>query len=77
MEVSGSGEDVTQDEGWGQAPLAVLWKVEVARRRGKVMVVMTVTKPSFTEALRVFETVRVFIYVCDIAERDQVNIVNI
>jgi hypothetical protein len=32
--------------------------------------------PSFMEALNVFESVRAFIYVHDITERDQANIVN-
>jgi hypothetical protein len=33
--------------------------------------------PSFTEALRAFESVRAFIYAHDITERDQANTVNI
>jgi hypothetical protein len=33
--------------------------------------------PSFTEALHVFESMRVFMYAHDITKRDQVNIVNI
>jgi hypothetical protein len=33
--------------------------------------------PSFTEALRAFESVRAFMYAHDITKRDQVNIVNI
>jgi hypothetical protein len=33
--------------------------------------------PSFTEALRVFESMRAFTYVHDVTERDQANTVNI
>jgi hypothetical protein len=53
----------------------VSWEVEVAWRRFKV-VVMIIMKPSFTEALRAFESMRAFMY-AHITERDQVNIVNI
>jgi hypothetical protein len=42
------------------------------------VVVVTVTmKPSFTEALRVFEYMRALMYAHDITERDQANTVNI
>jgi hypothetical protein len=51
--------------------------VEVAWRRGKVMVVMMTMKPSFTEALHVFESMTAFMYDHDITKRDQVNIFNI
>jgi hypothetical protein len=54
------------------------WEVEVAWRRCKVVVVvvMMTMKPSFTEALHAFESMRAFIYAHDITERDQANIVN-
>jgi hypothetical protein len=57
----------------------VSWEVEVAWRRCKVVVVemvMTTMKPSFTEALRACESMRVFMYAHDVTERDQANIVN-
>jgi hypothetical protein len=60
----------------------VHWEVEVAWRRCKVVVVVVVVvmmmmmKPSFTEALRAFESMRAFMY-AHITERDQANIVNI
>jgi hypothetical protein len=41
-----------------------------------VVVVMT-KKPSFMEALHAFESMRASIYVHDITERDQGNIINI
>jgi hypothetical protein len=53
----------------------VSWEVEVAWRRCKAVVVTT-TKPGFTEALRAFESMRAFMYAHDITERDQANIVN-
>jgi hypothetical protein len=40
-------------------------------------VVVMMMKPSFTEALHVFESMRAFMYAHDITERDQANIVNI
>jgi hypothetical protein len=52
----------------------VSWEVEVAWRRCKVVVMMTM-KPSFMEALRAFESMRAFMYAHDITERDQANIV--
>jgi hypothetical protein len=59
----------------------VSWEVEVEWRRCKavvvVVVVMTTMKPSFTEALRAFESMRAFMYAHDITERDQANIINI
>jgi hypothetical protein len=55
----------------------VWWEMEVAWRRGKVMLVMMTMKPSFTEALRAFESMQTFMYAHDIIERDQANIVNI
>jgi hypothetical protein len=64
----------------------VSWEVEVAWRRCKVVVMMMMTMtmkpkpvpmPSFMEALRVFESMRAFMYAHDITERDQANIVNI
>jgi hypothetical protein len=54
--------------------------VEVAWRRCKVVVVVMVMmtmKLSFMEALRAFESMRMFMYAHDITERDQANIVNI
>jgi hypothetical protein len=41
------------------------------------VMVMTMMKPSFMEALRVFESMSAFMYVHDITKRDQANIVNI
>jgi hypothetical protein len=58
----------------------VSWEVEVAWRRCKVVVVvmvMTMMDPSFTEAFRAFESMRVFMYAHDITDRYQANIVNI
>jgi hypothetical protein len=59
----------------------VRWEVEAAWRRRKlvmvVAVVMMTMKPSFTEALCAFESMRAFMYAHDITERDQANIVNI
>jgi hypothetical protein len=54
----------------------VSWEVEVVWRRCKAVVV-TMTKPGFTEALCVFESMRVFLYAHDITERNQANSVNI
>jgi hypothetical protein len=54
----------------------VRWEVEVAWRRCKVVVVVMM-KPSFTEALRAFESMRAFMYAHDITERDQANIISI
>jgi hypothetical protein len=42
-----------------------------------VVVVMTTMKPGFTEALRAFESMRVFMYAHDITERDQASIAHI
>jgi hypothetical protein len=42
-----------------------------------VVAVMTTMKPSFTEALHAFESMRAFMYAHDITERDQANIINI
>jgi hypothetical protein len=50
----------------------VSWEVEVAWRRHKVVVVvmvMTMMKPGFTEALHVFESMRALMYAHDITER--------
>jgi hypothetical protein len=56
----------------------VSWEVEVAWRRCKVVVVVMMTmKPSFMEALRVFESMKALMYAHNITERDQANIVNI
>jgi hypothetical protein len=58
----------------------VSWKVEVAWRRCKVVVVvamMTMMKPSFTEALHAFKSMRALMYAHDITERDQASIVDI
>jgi hypothetical protein len=59
----------------------VNWEVEVAWRRCKVVVVVVVVvitmKPSFTEALRAFESMRAFMYAHITTKRDQANIVNI
>jgi hypothetical protein len=49
----------------------VSWEVEVAWRRGKVVVV------SFTKALNAFETIRAFMYAHDITDIDQANIISI
>jgi hypothetical protein len=51
--------------------------VEVAWRRCKVVVVVITMKPSFTEALRTFESMRAFMYAHNMNKRDQANIVNI
>jgi hypothetical protein len=42
-----------------------------------VVVVVVVVKPSFTDALRAFESMRAFMYAHDITERDQANILGI
>jgi hypothetical protein len=42
-----------------------------------VVVVVVVVKPSFTDALRAFESMRASMYAHDITERDQANFVNI
>jgi hypothetical protein len=55
----------------------VWWEVAVVWLRGKVMVVTMTTRPSFTEALHVLKSVRVFMYAHNITKRDQANIVNI
>jgi hypothetical protein len=63
----------------------VYWEVEVSWRRCKMVVVVVMMmmmmvvmmKPSFTEALRAFESMRAFMYTHDITKRDQANIVNI
>jgi hypothetical protein len=43
---------------------------------GSCVVVMVTMKPSFTKALRAFESMRAFMYAHDITKRDQANIVN-
>jgi hypothetical protein len=61
----------------------VSWEVEVALRRCKVVVVMMTKKPSPNQCrvLRKhfmrFESMKVLMYVHDITERDQANILNI
>jgi hypothetical protein len=50
--------------------------VEVAWRRGKVMVLVMTIKLSFTEAVHAFESMRAFIYAHEITKRDQANIIN-
>jgi hypothetical protein len=51
--------------------------VEVAWKRCKVVVTTTMTKPGFMEALRAFESMRVFMYAHDITEIDHTNIVHV
>jgi hypothetical protein len=42
-----------------------------------VVVVVITMKPSFTEALHAFESMRAFMYAHNITKRDKANIVNI
>jgi hypothetical protein len=63
------------------SPRVVSLEVEIVWRRCKVVVVVVVVvmtmKPSFTEALRAFESMRPLMYAHDITERDQANIITI
>jgi hypothetical protein len=54
----------------------VSWEVEVAWRRCRVVVVMTM-KLSFMEALCAFESMKALMYAHNNTERDQANIINI